>query len=45
MRVVKRKVFHDERWTQNRAVNAMDWSAHVSHMHMHATCIYMHHTY
>ncbi|XP_064397759.1 cytoplasmic dynein 1 intermediate chain 1-like [Halichondria panicea] len=27
-RVVKKKVFLDERWTQNRAVNAMDWSGH-----------------
>ena len=30
LKVVKKKVFLDERWSQNRNVTAMDWSSHVS---------------
>ena len=30
MRVVKKKVFIDERWSKNRNVTSMDWSTHVS---------------
>ena len=29
MRVVKKKVFIDERWSRNRNVTSMDWSTHV----------------
>lgn len=31
MKVAKKKVFFDERWSQNRNVTAMDWSTHVSY--------------
>lgn len=30
LKIVKKKVFVDERWSQNRNVTAMDWSSHVS---------------
>ena len=30
MKVVKKKVFLDERWSRNRNVTSMDWSTHVS---------------
>ena len=29
MRVMKKKVFVDERWSRNRNVTSMDWSTHV----------------
>ncbi len=29
LKMVKKKVFVDERWSQNRNVTAIDWSAHV----------------
>ena len=30
LKVVKKKVFADERWSQSRVVTAMDWSTSVS---------------
>ena len=30
MKIVKKKVFFDERWSHNRNVTSMDWSIHVS---------------
>ena len=30
LKVVKKKVFVDERWSQGRIVTAMDWSSYVS---------------
>ncbi len=30
LKIIKKKVFVDERWSQNRNVTSLDWSKHVS---------------
>ena len=35
LKVVRKKVFVDERWSQNRNVTAIDWSSYVSHTSFH----------
>ena len=40
MRVVKKKVFVDERWSRNRNVTSMDWSTHVrAFNHTECSCM------